>query len=217
MTERGERRRVDRVRADWSARFERNGVAITGHVIDLSMVSVRIRPEIHDPDAATAGQQGTLTLAFPDTDRRMEVIRLAATVVRSALDGIALTFTGLPERASRWLGARVLTTEVRRRAPRVTLALPIELRAAGGAPFRAEMLDLSAYGTRVSAPEAPQPLGPGDRLKVEIDLTSGQPIAVSAVVWAVERGEAVLMFVNLEPREFNRLGDHVASHLGRRA
>jgi PilZ domain-containing protein len=216
VTERGDRRRVERVRADWSARFESGASVVIGHVVNLSMVSVRIRPESSDPAAAGVGQPGTLTLAFLDSVQHMEVIRLAATVVRVGVDGMAFRFTGLPDSASRWLGARVLTTEVRRRAPRVPLALPIELRAPGGAPFPAEMLDLSAYGARVSAPRAPQPVEAGNRLQVTFELSSGQPIAVSAVVWSVEGDEAVLMFVHLGPREFNLLGDPVASRLGSR-
>jgi len=211
--ERGDRRGTERVRADWSARFEAGDTAIAGRVVDVSVVSVRIRADFGDDARVSPGLGGTLTLAFSDSTRHMEVIRLAATVVRAAADGIALTFAGLPESANRWLGARVLTTEVRRRAPRVPLTLPIELRAARRPPFTAEMLDLSAFGARVRARQSPQPLAPGDRLQAKMHLATGPPIAVSALVWSVEGDEAVLMFVNLEPREFNRLGDQVASRL----
>lgn len=213
MTERGDRRRAERVWADWSARFETGDAAIDGRVIDVSVVSVRIRTESGGHAGASPGLGGTLTLTFQDSSQHVEVLRLAATVVRAASDGIALAFAGLPESANRWLGARVLTTEVRRRAPRVALTLPIELRAARRAPFAAQTLDLSAFGARVRAANAPQPLTPGDRLQAKVHLATGPPIAVSALVWSVEGDEAVLMFVNLAPREFNRLGDQVASRL----
>lgn len=211
MSGRGDRRRLERVRADWSARFEGGTAVVTGHVLDLSMVSVRVRPDAVDPMWLALGDTGTLTLAFPDSDTHMEVIRLTATVVRIGVDGIALGFSGLPDSASRWLGARVLTTEVRRRAPRVALAQPVELRALSGPPFTAEMIDLSAFGARVRTAQA---LEAGARVEARLELTRGQPMTVSTLVWSIEGDEAVLAFVNLGPREFNRLGDHVASRLG---
>jgi PilZ domain-containing protein len=206
----GDRRRQERVRADWSARFEGDAIVVDGHVVDLSIVSARIRSLSGEPVPVKPGDAGTLTLAFPET-AHLEVIRLAATVVRSGSDGIALSFAGLPEVAGRWLRARVLSTDVRRRAPRVALALPIELRVASGQAFAAELVDLSAFGARV---RTAQPLEPGTRVAVTMEFSAGQPLVVSALVWSSEGGEAVLAFVNLDPREFNRLGDHVASRLG---
>ena len=210
MSASGDRRRQERVRADWSARFEGYSSVVDGHVVDLSIVSVRIRTQSGEPAAVTVGETGTLTLAFPETEH-LEVIRLAATVVRSGLDGMALSFSGLPESAGRWLRARVLTNEVRRRAPRVSLSLPVELREPSGQAFKAEMIDLSAFGARV---RTAQPLEPGTRVAATIAIRVGAPMTVSALVWSSEGGEAVLAFVNLDPREFNRLGDHVASRRG---
>jgi hypothetical protein len=211
----GDRRRMERVRADWSARFDgESSAVVTGNVVDLSMISVRVRPDGGNPDAVVAGQTGTLTLAFPDSETHMEVIRLAATVVRAGMDGIAFTFTGLPDAASRWLGARVLTTEVRRRSPRVPLETAVELRMPYAAPIPAMTLDLSAYGARV---RTVAPLEPGARLDLVLPLSAERaPMVVPTVVWSVEDDEAVLTFINLGPRDFNRLGDYVASRLGPR-
>ena len=213
MSGSGDRRRQERVRADWSARFEGDAIVVDGHVVDLSIVSARIRSLSGEPVPVKPGDVGTLTLAFPET-AHLEVIRLAATVVRSGLDGIAVSFAGLPESAGRWLRARVLTNEVRRRAPRVALALPIGLRVPSGQAFAAEMIDLSAFGARVRTTRL---LEPGTRVAATMELSPGQAMVVSAVVWSSEGGESVLAFVNLDPKEFNRLGDHVASRLGARA
>lgn len=212
MSGSGDRRRQERVRADWSARFEGDAIVVDGHVVDLSIVSARIRTLTGEPVPVRPGASGTLTLAFPDS-AHLEVIRLAATVVRSGPDGMALSFSGLPESAGRWLRARVLTNEVRRRAPRVALVLPIELRVPSGQAFAAEMIDLSAFGARV---RTEQPLEPGTRVSATMEIGAGPPMVVSALVWSSERGEAVLAFVNLDRKEFNRLGDHVASRLGAR-
>jgi hypothetical protein len=209
----GDRRRQERVRADWSARFEGDAIVVDGHVVDLSIVSARIRSLSGEPVPVKPGDAGTLTLAFPDT-AHLEVIRLAATVVRSGVDGMALSFAGLPDVAGRWLRARVLSTDVRRRAPRVALALPIELRVPSGQAFRAEMIDLSSFGARV---RCDPPLAPGTRVAATMQIGPGTPMVLSALVWSSEGGESVLAFVNLDPWDFNRLGDHVASHLGARA
>ena len=213
MSGRGDRRRQERVRADWSARFEGDAIVVDGHVVDLSIVSARIRSLSGEPVPVKPGDVGTLTLAFPET-AHLEVIRLAATVVRSGLDGMALSFAGLPEAAGRWIRARVLSTDVRRRAPRVALALPIELRVPSGQAFGAEMIDLSAFGARV---RSDPPLAPGTRVAATMQIGPGNPMVLSALVWSSEGGESVLAFVNLDPRDFNRLGDHVASRLGARA
>jgi hypothetical protein len=212
MNRSGDRRRHERVHANWSARFEGDAIVVDGHVVDLSIVSVRIRSLSGEPVPVTPGDIGTLTLAFPDSTR-LEVIRLVATVVRSGLDGMALSFAGLPEAAGRWLRARVFTNEVRRRAPRVALAMPIALRVASGQAFAAHLVDLSAFGAKV---RTEQPLQPGTRVAATMEIGAGPPMVVSALVWSSEGGEAVLAFVNLDPKEFNRLGDHVASHLGAR-
>ena len=213
MSGSGDRRRQERVRADWSARFEGDAIVVDGHVVDLSIVSARIRSLSGEPVPVKPGDVGTLTLAFPETTH-LEVIRLAATVVRSGLDGMALSFAGLPEAAGRWLRARVLSTDVRRRAPRVALAMPIELRVPSGQAFAAEMIDLSAFGARV---RSDPPLEPGTRVSATMQIGPGSPMVLSALVWSSEGRESVLAFVNLDPRDFNRLGDHVASHLGARA
>src|SRR5688572_2944314 len=169
MSAGGDRRRQERVRADWSARFESDAIVVDGRVVDLSIVSARIRSLSGEAVPVKPGDAGTLTLAFPDS-AHLEVIRLAATVVRSGPDGMALSFSELPESAGRWIRARVLTNEVRRRAPRVALALPIELRVPSGQAFAAELVDLSAFGARV---RTEQPLEPGTRVAATMEFSEG--------------------------------------------
>jgi hypothetical protein len=209
---RQDRRRSERIRADWSGRFETPGVALDGRIVDLSLVSARMRPDGgRAPATIAAGVTGTLTLSFPAADGHVEVLRIQGTVVRAALDGVAFTFASLPESAARWLTNRLRTGEARRRAPRLRIALPVEIQQPREGPVAAETLDLSAYGARIRTSLA---LAAGDRLDLLLPLETGRSaIVVPSVVWETSGNEAVLMFVNLQPRDFNRIGDYVASRL----
>jgi len=53
---RQDRRKVERVRADWTARLETASVSIEGHVSDLSTIGARIRP--YAPAEAEVGEIG---------------------------------------------------------------------------------------------------------------------------------------------------------------
>ena len=89
---RQDRRRAERVRVNWSARIETTETIVEGPVVDLSSTSVRIRAASRRPVEIPVGTTATLTLAFPAPADRFEVLSLSASVARSALDGIALTF-----------------------------------------------------------------------------------------------------------------------------
>jgi hypothetical protein len=210
--DRGDRRRWERIRADWSGRFETPGAVLDGRVVDLSLVSARLRPDgARAPATIKPGVTGTLTLSFPDVDERVEILRINGTVVRAALEGVAFTFASLPESAARWLTNRLRTGEARRRAPRLRIVLPVELQRPREGPVAAETSDLSAYGARI---RSALPLGLGERLDVRLALEPGRPpLLVSGLVWETGGDGAVLMFVNLQARDFNRIGDYVASRL----
>ena len=212
-TDRQDRRRSERIRADWSGRFETPGATLDGRIVDLSVVSARLRPdEGRAPASVAAGLGGTLTLSFPDVDEHVEVLRIHGTVVRAGLDGVAFTFASLPEPGARWLTNRLRTGEARRRAPRLRIALPVEVERPREGPVAAETHDLSAFGARI---HSSLPLGPGERLDLRLPLEAGRPsLVVPSVVWEAIGDDAVLMFVNLQSRDFNRIGDYVASRLG---
>ena len=211
--DRQDRRGSERIRADWSARFETPGVTLDGRIVDLSVVSARLRPdEGRAPATITPGLGGTLTLSFPDVDGHVEVLRIHGTVVRAGLDGVAFTFASLPESAARWLTNHLRTGEVRRRAPRLRIALPVEVQRPREGPVAAETRDLSAFGARI---RSSRPLGPGERLDLRLPLEPGRaPLVLRSVVWEANGDDAVLMFVNLQSRDFNGIGDYVASRLG---
>ena len=208
---RQDRRRNERVRVTWSARVETSETVVEGRVVDLSITSVRIRTGSGRPVEIPVGTHATLTLQFPGADDRFEVLSLGATVVRTALDGVALTFAGLPDPAGRWVKTRLLSVEARRRSPRARVGLPIELRRGRDAPVAGETLDVSSFGARVRSTMA---LKSGERLELRLPLDPGKPpLKLPALVWECTGDEAVLVFANLPERDFNRLGDYVMSRL----
>jgi hypothetical protein len=203
--DRPNRRRADRVTVEWAARFETGVTRVAGAVVDASEVGLRIADERPLPPGAA----GRLTLTFRELDGRIEVVEMTATVVRSGLGGVALTYSRLPDHAARRLRARGITAESRRRASRVRVTLPIEVRSEIGAPIPGETVDLSAYSARVTTAA---PLDPGARVELRVALGAGKPpMALPSVVWQIDAsGEAVLMFANLAADDFSRLGDYLA-------
>ena len=118
----------------------------------------------------------------------------------------------MPESAARWLTNHLRTGEARRRAPRLRIALPVEVQRPREGPVAAETRDLSAFGARI---RSSRPLGPGERLDLRLPLEPGRaPLVLRSVVWEANGDDAVLMFVNLQSRDFNGIGDYVASRLG---
>jgi hypothetical protein len=190
---------------DWAARFETGGRMVEGAVVDVSEGGLRIADDRELP----AGAEGTLTVIFRGLEDRIEVVRVAATVVWSGELGVAVTYAGLPGPAARRLHARFLTGEARRRSPRARVALPVQVRPEGEEPIGAETVDLSAYSARVTPST---PLKAGARVELLVSLEAGKTqMAVPALVWQVDdSGEAVLMFTNLLPADFSRLGDYVS-------
>lgn len=208
---RQDRRRDERVRVNWPARIETAETIVEGRVVDLSITSVRVRPASGRPVEIPVGTHATLTLTFPGVDDRFEVLSLSATVSRGALDGIALTFAGLPDPAGRWVKTRLLSVEARRRSPRARVGLPVELKLGNDAPVPGETVDMSAFGARVRSTVT---LKSGDRLELRLALEADKPpLKLPALVWESSGDEAVLVFANLPERDFNRLGDWVISRL----
>lgn len=198
-----DRRRAERVSVDWTARLETAEGVLEGPVVDVSTIGLRFAAEGTLPGHTL----GALVVTFLGVDQRVEVVELRARVVWCGPPGVAVTYAGLPDPAARRLRARFLSAESRRRSPRVRVALPVELRSGGEPPVSASTVDLSAFSARVATA---LPAEPGGRLDLTLFPDDGKPpLTLAAVVWETDDREAVLMFTNLAPRDFDRVGDWV--------
>lgn len=209
---REDRRTAQRARAEWPVQVETaDGVFVRGRVVDISASGVRLTIERSIP----IGAEVRLMMTLPGSPDRVEVVAVDSRVVRADADGIAVDIVGvgasLPERAARRVRPRLDTWEARRRSPRVHLPVIVTLRHAGGALVPAETVDLSAFGARVTTGLA---LRAGERLDVLLSPDGDtEPQSLHAVVWEVDERGAVLVFVNVAPDEFERLGRFVAALL----
>ncbi|HKZ06224.1 MAG TPA: PilZ domain-containing protein [Methylomirabilota bacterium] len=209
---REDRRAAQRARAEWRVQVETpDGAFIRGRVVDISASGARITVEQGIP----VGTDVRLMMTLPGTADRVEVVAVDGRVVRADEDAIAVDIVGvgssLPERAARRVRPRLDTWEARRRSPRVHLPVMVTLRHAGGALVPAETVDLSAFGARVTTGLA---LRPGERVDVLLPPDGDtEPQSLHAVVWEIDERGAVLVFVNVAPGEFERLGRFVAALL----
>ncbi len=181
-----------------------------GRVADVSASGLRITT----PAAIRPGTEVRLMITLPGSPDRIEVVALEARVVRRDEDGLAvdiLSVGGLPERAVRRMRPRLDAWEARRRSPRVHLPVMITLRHGGGALVSAETVDLSAFGARVTSGLV---LRPGERIDVLLPPDGDtEPLVIRAVVWDVDERGAALVFVNVAPAQFDRLGRFVTALL----
>jgi hypothetical protein len=209
---REDRRAAQRARAEWRVQVETpDGAFIRGQVVDISASGARITVERSIP----VGTDVRLMITLPGTPDRVEVVVVDSRVVRAEEHIIAVDIVGvgssLPERAARRVRPRLDTWEARRRSPRVRLPVMVTLRHAGGALVPAETVDLSAFGARVTTGLA---LRAGERVDVMLPPDGDtEPQSLHAVVWEVDERGAVLVFVNVSPGEFERLGRFVAALL----
>lgn len=209
---REDRRRAQRARATWPVQVEiPGGEFLGGRIADISTSGLRITLAAPIP----AGTEVRLTMTLPGPPDRVEVVAVEGRVVRSEEDGVAVDIVGvgggLPERAARRMRPRLDTWEARRRSPRVHLPVMVTLRHGGGALVAAETVDLSAFGARVGTGLA---LRAGERIDVLLPADGATaPLSVHAVVWDVDERGAALVFVNVAPAQFERLGRFVAALL----
>ena len=209
---REDRRAAQRTRAEWRVQIETpDGDFIRGRVVDISASGARLTVE----GSVALGADVRLLITLPGTPDRVEVVAVDSRVVRVDEDGIAVDIVGvgssLPERAARRMRPKLDTWEARRRSPRVHLPVMVTLRHGGGALVPAETVDLSAFGARVTTGLA---LRPGERVDVLLPPDGdAEPQSLHAVVWEIDERGAVLVFVNVAPKEFERLGRFVAALL----
>lgn len=196
-----DRRGAARARADWPVTLETfEGGMIQGHVLDISTSGVRVRVGADLPVGAAV----TLRITLPRGANRLEVV---ARVARREGDGLALDFIGLPETEARRVEPLVAGWDTRRRSPRATRPLPVNIRVGRGETGQGKALDLSAFGARIATD---LDLQPGDSAKLEFQPDAdGDPLRLSAVVWSLADRGAVFVFANLRSSDFVRLNQYV--------
>lgn len=207
LTER-ERRRNPRATVPWPAIVEDSaGRLVTGEVIDVSLSGVKLRVNSN----VAVGEAVKLRVTLPRGGGELEI---SAEVVRRDPGGIGVDFGKLPAGAVERVKAFVPTWDLRRRAERVGIELPVQIEGYAGTT-KGRTVDLSAVGARVATDEH---LTPGDMVAVTLTLKDGQgPMRIKAVVWEVDVRGAVLVFANLAVHDFARLRAYVDSLLARRS
>lgn len=199
-----ERRRDPRAHVPWPAVVRNtDGAVVTGEVIDVSLSGMKLRVAAHVAVGADVTVQVTLPRGAGD-------IEVAAQVIRRDPEGIGVTFGGLPAAQTERLKPFVPTWDLRRRAERVGVELPIRVEGHDGAT-EGHTVDLSAVGGRVIIEAS---LTPGNLVVATLTPKDGQgPMRIRAVVWEVDARGSVLVFANLSTADFTRLRAYVDSLL----
>src|SRR5215510_10190655 len=203
-----ERRRNPRATVPWPAIVQdAHGHLTTGEVIDVSLSGMKLR-------VATLAPVGDALRLRATLPRGAGQVEVAAQIVRRDAEGIAVDFGGLPSEVAQRFTPFVPTWDLRRRAERVEIELPVRIE---GRDLLVEgrTLDLSAVGGRVSTRER---LTPGDMVAVQLAPRDGLGLmSIRAVVWDADDRGAVLVFANLSATDFIRLRTYVDSLLRRRS
>jgi c-di-GMP-binding flagellar brake protein YcgR len=199
-----ERRRNPRVSVPWPAIVEdSDGRLVTGEVIDVSLSGMKLRVNSN----VAVGEAVKLRVTLPRDGGELEI---AAEVVRRDPGGIGVDFGKLPAGAAERVKAFVPTWDLRRRAERVGVELPVQIEGHAGTT-RGRTVDLSAVGARVATEDR---LTPGDMVAVQVTPKDSQgPMRIRAVVWEVDARGAVLVFANLAVHDFARLRAYIDSLL----
>lgn len=199
-----ERRRNPRVAVPWPAIVEdSDGRLVTGDVIDVSLSGMKLRVNSN----VAVGETVKLRVTLPRDGGELEI---SAEVVRRDPGGIGVDFGKLPVGAADRVKAFVPTWDLRRRAERVGIELPVQIEGHAGTT-NGRTVDLSAVGARVATGER---LTPGDMVAVTLTPKDSQgPMRIRAVVWEVDARGAVLVFANLAVHDFARLRSYIDSLL----
>ena len=203
-----ERRRNPRVTVPWPVIVEdSDGRLVTGEVIDVSLSGMKLRVN----SSVAVGEAVKLRVTLPRDGGKLEI---SAEVVRRDPGGIGVNFGKLPAGAAQRVKAFVPTWDLRRRAERVEIELPVHIEGRAGTT-KGRTVDLSAVGARVATDER---LTPGDMVAVTLTPKDSQgPMRIRAVVWEVNARGAVLVFANLAVHDFVRLRSYVDSLLVHRS
>jgi hypothetical protein len=173
---------------------------VSGEVVDVSLSGMKVRTESEAP----VGSNVTLRVTLPGEAGRIEVV---AAVVRRDRDGVGVAFLKLSEADAERVAPFVSPGDIRRRARRVPVTLPIRIEGSSEGSAEGFTVDLSTAGTRIRTDRT---LVPGDVVVLELPGDEGgTTLRLPAVVWEAYAGGAVLVFANLAQPEFLRLGDYV--------
>jgi len=198
-----DRRSFPRAEAAWPATVESSdGRVVSGEVVNLSLSGMKVRSET---DAAV-NSIVTVRVTMPGDAGRLEVV---GTVVRRDGESVGVAFLKTSDSPAGRVTAFVSRGDMRRRFPRVPVSL--QIRVEGGSTGTAEghTVDLSASGGRVATD---QRLVEGDVVVIELPARAGlDRLRLPALVWEAYAGGAVLVFTNLDGKEFQRLQEYVAN------
>src|SRR6266536_3741451 len=167
-----ERRRNPRVSGPWPAIVEdSDGRLVTGEVIDVSLSGMKIRVSSN----VAVGEAVKLRVTLPRDGGELEI---AAEVVRREPGAISVGVGKLPVGAAERVKAFVPTWDLRRRAERVGIELPVQIEGHAG-NTHGHTVDLSSVGARVATDER---LTPGDMVVVTVTPEDTQgPMHIRAV------------------------------------
>ena len=197
-----ERRRHPRVSVPWPAIVQNSdGHFVAAEVIDVSLSGMKLRVA----SQVLVGDAVKLRVTLP---RGAGDIEISAQVVRRDPDGIGVDFGRLPPEQAARFKLFVPTWDLRRRAERVDVDLPVHIDGAETVT-RGRTVDLSVVGGRVTTEER---LTAGAMVAVRITPNDGHgPLSIRAVVWEADADSAVLVFANLPATDFVRLRAYVES------
>lgn len=203
-----ERRRSPRVTVPWPAIVEDSGGRlVTGEIIDVSFSGMKLRVT----SSVAVGESVKLRVTLPRNGGEVEIL---VEVVRRDPGGIGVYFARLPVGAADRLRAFVPTWDLRRRADRVRIELPLQIERPAGTT-KGRTVDISAVGARVATDDR---LTPGDVIVVKLNPKDGRgPMRIPAVVWEADARGAVLVFANLGVSDFVRLRSYIHSLLVHRS
>ena len=203
-----ERRRNPRMTVPWPVIVEdSDGRLVTGEVVGVSLSGMKLRVNSN----VAVEEAVKLRVTLP---RDAGEIEISAEVVRRDSGGIGVDFGKLPAGAVERVKAFTTTWDLRRRAERVEIELPVHIEKHAGTT-KGRTVDLSAVGARVATDER---LTPGDMVAVKLTPKDRQgPMRIRAIVWEVDTRGAVLVFANLAVHDFVRLRSYIDSLLVHRS
>jgi hypothetical protein len=198
-----DRRAFPRAAAAWPATVESSeGRVVSGEVVNLSLSGMKVRAESDAP----VGTIVTVRVTLPGAAGRIEMV---GTVVRRDAESLGVAFLKMSDSPAGRVTPFVSRGDTRRRFPRVLASLPVVVEGGSGGTARGHTVDLSASGGRVTTET---PLVEGDVVVLELPARSGlERLRLPALVWESYAGGAVLVFANLDAKEFTRLQEYLAS------
>ena len=197
-----DRRSFPRATAAWPATVETtDGRVVSGEVVNLSLSGMKVRSETE----AAVDSLVTVRVTMPGDAGRLEVV---GTVVRRHGESVGIAFLKMSDSPAGRVTPFVSRGDLRRRSPRVPVSLPIRVEGGSAGSASGHTVDLSASGGRIATDHR---LVEGDVVVIELPARAGlDRLRLPALVWEAYEGGAVLVFTNLDGKEFTRLQEYVA-------